>query len=160
MKGRIMGAEVKYIARDGRQFDDLKHFEQYEKALDCDRNTIEYVVRMLLSFDGYVTGVVICEHEGKTCPQPFVTTCLDDWLRDFVDVETLTVGERYIDSSTKRCAAVLRRKFAMDDPCLYILIVADSVDMKNGQFFYNCDNPLLRELWRKKEEAKKQAGVN
>jgi len=43
----IFAVEMKYVARNGREFDDLKLLNQYEMALDTDPNTIGYVVRML-----------------------------------------------------------------------------------------------------------------
>lgn len=150
-----MESEMKYVARNGREFDDLKLLNQYEMALDTDPNTIGYVVRMLRSFEGFVTGVVICEHDGLTCSQPLVTACVDDWLKDYVDVETLTQEQRYIDSSTRRCAAVLRRRFSDEDPCQYILIIGKDVDMKNCEFFCNT-KPILQDILKKKRELKKR----
>ena len=143
-----MEEKAKYVAKDGRQFDDPKRCGQYEKALDTDRNTIEFVERLLMSLEGYVTGIVICEHEGHSFSQPFVTVCVDDWLKDYVDVENLTIEQRYIDSSTKRCAAVLRRRFAKEDQCQYMLLVGKGVDMQNCELFYNF-NPNLWELLKR-----------
>ena len=143
-----MEAKIKYIAKDGRQFNDPKMLEQYEKALETDRNTIEFVVRMLMSLEGYVTGVVVCEHKGHSCSQPFVTVCVDDWLKDYVDVENLTIEQRYIDSSTKRCAAVLRRKFAMEDQCQYMLLLGKDVDMKDCELLCNSNPQLLKKFIR------------
>ena len=154
-----MESKIRYVAKDGRQFDDAKLFEQYEQALDTDPHTIGYVVKLLRSFVGFVTGIIICEHEGQIRSQVFVTQCVDEWLKDYVDVESLTQRERYIDSSTRRCAAVLSRKFAPEAPCHYILIIGKDVDMHNPEIFYNC-NPKLWKMMQKKNEAKKQKEVN
>lgn len=150
-----METKIKYVARDGREFTDPEQLAQYEQALDTDHNTIEYVVRMLSSLDGFVTGIVICEHGGQTCSQPFVTVCVDDWLKDFVDVDTLTQEQRYIDSSTRRCAAVLRRKFSREDLCQYILLIGRDVKMSHCEFLCNC-HPLFAEILRKKSEVQKR----
>ncbi len=140
-----MQSNIKYVAKDGREFTDIERFERYEQALAADRNTIGFLVSLLSSIEGYVTGVIIAEHDGHSCSQPFVTVCVDDWLKDFADVAALTQEQRYIDSSTGRCAAVLRRKFAPDDICQYLLLVGKTVDMKNCEVFYN-SNPKLWEL--------------
>lgn len=150
-----MQSKIKYVAKDGREFSDPERLELYEKALAADHNTIGFLVSLLSSLDGFVTGTVICEHDGATCVQPFVTQCLDDWLKDYVDVATLTQGQRYIDSSTQRCAAVLQRKFSPADPCQYILLVGKDVDMKKCEYFYNC-NPRLWNILNVKAEIENQ----
>lgn len=140
-----MQSKIKYVAKDGREFTDIERFERYEQALATDRNTIGFLVSLLSSLEGYVSGVVVCEHDGHSCSQPFVTVCVDPWLEDFVDVATLTQEQRYIDSSTGRCAAVLRRRFAPEDPCQYLLLVGKTIAMKGCEVFYN-SNPKLQEL--------------
>jgi hypothetical protein len=145
-----MESNIKYVAKDGREFSDPERLERYEKALATDRNTIGFLVNLLSSLDGYVTGVIICLHKGVTHSQPFVTVCIDDWLKDFVDVETLTQEQRYLDSSTGRCAAVLRRKFDPEDQCEYLIIIGKTVEMDDSEYLSNF-NPKMKEMLMKKK---------
>ncbi len=152
--------KIKYIAADGREFEDPVRYNHYEKALASDPNTIGYLVRLLQSIDGFVTGVIIAEHDGHSYSQPFVTACVDDWLKDFVDVETLTQEQRYLDSSTGRCAAVLRRRFAPEDLCQYIILIGKTVDMKDCEVFYNSNQKLWKMLKANLPEKKKLEDLN
>ncbi len=93
-----MTTEVIYTARDGKKFSDKKECEDYEKRLGTEPGTVARARIDLkeLGEDRYVSGILKVRHDGITDFLCCKEQCLDNILKDYVDVNELDMDKRWI----------------------------------------------------------------
>ena len=154
-----MDTELFYIAKDGRRFTDPFKCEEYEKMLGKQPGTVGYAKDALRNIgeQKFINGHVAVHHVGECHWVHYITTCLDDYIEDYVNVNNLPEEKRWI-TSTIADAIKMLDGFDESDECVYMLTACDqrdfkslnSVAMQHNQAFWDkgkeCEEKMKKRL--------------
>ena len=125
-----MEAELVYYAKDGRRFRDPLECERYERTLGLQPGTWGYARESLraLGEDMYLNGYIAIRHDGRSRWHHMITTCLDDRLEDYVNVNDLSEDKRWISITIGGMIEFLDTQYSDDDECIYLLTYCKQKD--------------------------------
>jgi hypothetical protein len=127
-----MEAEIIYYAKDGRRFLDPLKCEEYERTLGLQPGTWGYAREWLraLGEGMYLNGYIAVRHEGRNAWHHMITTSLDDYLCDYVNVDELTDDKRWTAITIGEMIKYLDARYNDDDECIYLLTYCKQKDFK------------------------------
>ena len=139
-------AEIYYKAKDGKLFTDPLKCEDYEKTLGILPGSVGQLIQELekLGSDTYIFCIVYVKE--KTCKTIYCryTACCDSVLEDYVNVENLSEGKRYLYETVEEFVNMLK-KTDKDYPCQWMISFSENIDFKNPGIMSNFN----REVWDK-----------
>lgn len=143
-----MEVEAKYIAKDGRRFDDPIECQEYEKKLGVLKGSVgEFVCTFgKVPADNYVMALILIKEDGKKKLFAFFTLNVTDMLEDFVNPENLTEEQRYYSQTVGDMLSVMK-KHDQDAPCEFMIFWSDTKDMRNCGIASSHNS----KVWEKKE---------
>lgn len=139
-----------YKAKDGRVFTDPLECEEYEKTIGIVKGSAAHIIQILEEErrpETYVHGIVfLVTPDGNKYSRSCATVCCDHLLRSFVNVEDLSIEQRYFINNV---ADVLRflKHFDKDSMVTYFLLFDDDIKFESPcvAFFRNDD------VWKDKK---------
>ena len=154
-----MEAELRYYAKDGRQFTDPLRCQEYERTLGLLPGTVGKAKVDLKAFgeDKYVTAIVCVLHDDKSYSHTFITMKIDHLLEDYVNVNDLMDEKRY-ETATIRSILSALDLYDDDDLCEYTILYSDSMDMVNCGYTKTMNHKywdVLEEHDKQRKEQKK-----
>lgn len=123
---------AKYIAKDGKSFDDPMECQEYEKTIGILSGSVGELIHLLdknTKRNYYIFGVVKIRDGNKGYIYTRYTACIDYLLEDYVNVEDLPEEKRYEKATVGELADTLR-KLDKDLPCQFFIIFSETVDLK------------------------------
>lgn len=124
----------RYVAKDGRTFDDALECQEYEKTLGVVSGSVGDFINMLeknTKRETYIFGVVKVRDGNTNSLYIRATMPVDDMLEDFVNVEELTEEQRYKVATAGELADTLR-KLNQDLPCACFIVFSDNINLGNA----------------------------
>lgn len=124
----------KYVAKDGRMFDDALKCQEYEKTLGVVNGSVGDLIVTLennTKRETYIFGIVKVKEGDKRYIFIRATICVDDMLKDFVNVEELTREQRYRVSTAGELTDTLK-ELDPDSPCQFFIIFSDDIDLNKA----------------------------
>lgn len=126
-----MEAEITYIAKDGRRFDDALKCEEHEKSLGIIPNSVGMLIQDLEKLDAemYIFGIVLTRSDKELTLYTRWTISTDHILEDYVNVENLDDEKRHDVARVGELVKTLK-ELDKDIPCQYFIIYSKDVDLR------------------------------
>ena len=142
---------TKYMAKDGKMFNDPLECEEYEKGLGIVPGSVADIISYLnkqCKPESYVHGLVyVKEPDGSKSIFQCTTICVAGKLNSFVNIGDLNTDQLYIQTTAGEVMDWLG-KFDKDSPVQYFLAYSKNIDMSECGVI-TLHNP---KVWEEKEK--------
>lgn len=141
-----MEAEITYIAKDGRRFDDALKCEDYERSLGIIPGTVGNLLQLLekRELNTYVSAIILVKSsDGNKNLYLRHTVCCDDCLDDYVNVNDLSEDKRYISNTVGGLVKELRNA-EKDAPVQYTIVFSNDKSFSNPGVMCNYNHALWK----------------
>ncbi len=128
-----MKIETKYVAEDGRIFDDPLKCQDYENTkMGVIPGTVGSLIKMLSKFpkEKYCSCLYFIDTDKGKYIHLRVTFCIDNKLCDYVNIETLDAEKRYFSCTIGELINELKMYGETSKVC-GMVVVGDGYEMKN-----------------------------
>ena len=122
---------ARYIAKDGKLFDDPLKCEEYEKSLGILSGSVGHLINILqkeTTDKQYITGIVIVRQSDNRKILARYTGDISHHLEDYVNVDNLKTEQRYEASTVGGLLRTLK-ELDKDLPCQYMIAYSDNLNM-------------------------------
>ena len=139
----------RYIAKDGRMFDDALECQEHEKTLGIIPGSVGELVKTMekvLKRDQYIFAIVKVRGGDVNSVYIRATMSVDDMLEDYVNVENLTEQQRYKAATVGELIDTLK-KVDKDLPCQFFIVFSDNIELGNA----GCMASNNQNVWDKEQ---------
>jgi hypothetical protein len=150
-----METELVYISKDGRKFDDPFKCEEYERFLGKEPGKVGHAKEALRSIGmgQYLNGYLAVHHDGQNYWRHFITTCLDEYLENYVNVNELLEEKRWMTATVADAVRMLE-EFDDSDECIYLLTCCRQRDFKGP---FGATSQQNNNFWDKTQKKKESS---
>jgi len=144
---------TRYVAKDGRTFDDPLKCQDYEDhQMGVIRGSVAALLESLkgLPQDNFCTCIFYISEESGKSIYARVTLDLEPFLSPYVNVEDLDIDARRLTCTIGQLMKGIER-YDKDAPVCGMMMHGDNISFNGNVCIFQCNNP---ECWENKSETR------